>query len=191
MQSCNSCPRIDYTQFDRPPQIFITKQLDECNYAADINLTVRGKRVNSHGTLQFSKGIFLITIPEISSKPLPLFDLNRRTGEAYKVEYDSEDLKSRLSIDCKVDSIYTRNSGEVIHAFRLLNSFIQDEASGNIVFFVNQSHGIIGSYISINLPEDGSDYDEIFGPGEKYLDPRGDYLSDVIDYSKKSKVSIE
>ena len=148
-------------------------QLD-CKFKVQIVCSVFRENFINEAILSKSDDIFKLQFINPQTKQFKLFDLSSKIGKEAKIKIESVNkydnyLKNNLSIilEEKIDR------KDLVYKFRIIDFFYYEESWFDIVYFVTDRSGVIGTYFS-NIDEFNK---------ETIIEPRGDICEESIDYS--------
>lgn len=155
-----------------------------CEYKVALDFCLGGQLIHDEGLMTADDGRISLRLNSPKSENFVLFDFSYDSAEMY---YASIELDSSINgvrdyqIAVTVDNKYNRDN-KIIYAFRVTDFYCYTEYSYDLVYFVTEESGVIGSYVS--------DFDAANGR-EYYMYPSGDFLPDLIDYTKKTETVLK
>jgi hypothetical protein len=184
----NKCLKdfVEFTNVKQSPAISITttNENNGCEYRVVVALCLGGDPVHDEGIMTYRGDKISLSLLNPKSGEFVLFDFSYDSAESYvtKIKLDTlHDGIKDIELKVRLDGKYKRMD-EIIYAFRAFDFYCYGEYSYDIIYFVTERSGVIGSYIS--------DFD--LGTGKEFfMYPSGDYLSDLIDYSKKTEAVLK
>jgi hypothetical protein len=147
-----------------------------CKYFTRVYIPVPDSSISWESIMIFKGKKVYMKLVDIPSKTFILFDFDLDVGEYSEIRIKFKDGEKRFQTSL-LDKITTKEQIEVF-IFKIKDLlYLYDDfkfiKSEDVVFFVTEQNGIIGSYVS-GIEKDGQ---------KIMIAPAGEILSDYIDYS--------
>ncbi len=187
--SVNQCLKnyfLETTNINQPPSFKIIKEIKQknsgCEYIITIVCSVFNRDYFPNTIFYKNNRKFFIQFTEPKTKPAILFDLSSEVGKEENLVIETinnrkNSLKETFSVILEKK---LKCKDEIVYVFRIKGFFRYYEGLFDIVYFVTDEAGVIGSYIS-KFTDKGV---------EIYLAPGGNICREQIDYSKMEEGSF-
>jgi hypothetical protein len=152
------------------------------NYVTFFYSDTTGRAFGASGEMFLRDDCIYMKLVDPQSSEFCLLDLELEAGREYVSVIDYKAVLPSTRLHVAVEKIID-TGGELVHMVRIKNGFSYEGDFLDIVFFASKRKGVFASYLSI-LPS------EINGR-EYYINPWGDTLDSLVDFSGKTHRLLE